>query len=300
MTISRKKAAFIPFILALVLSAAVIVTELIMPLDRLHTAADEEYQNTANGGKVCVDGSITYFVSSNGSIRGKGNAADIKIDDGGDMIQAYENGIVYRRDGNVMYADFGGANKRVVLKNVGDFVLSGNWIYYTEQDQSRLKKQRVNDGKQFDLGIDVHGQFAVRGNTVLFIGEKSYLYTARTDGSGVKPFLGRTADSFMFYASFVYFMHDGEIWSTANRNTASVLRYGAADAFTVYDNTLFYISDGVVYSRDLSDEEAKPVKLAIKGGDPRELYVSEDWLYCYFADGTLIRCDFSGAGSEKL
>lgn len=68
----------------------------------------------------------------------------------------------------------------------------------------------------------------------------------------------------MFYASFVYFMHDGEIWSTANRNTASVLRYGAADAFTVYDNTLFYISDGVVYSRDLSDEEAKPVKLAIK------------------------------------
>lgn len=301
MTENRKKLSFIPVILAVVFSAVVIITELIIPLDRLHTASDDEYQNIAMGGKICTDGSIIYYVSSSGSVRSKGETSEFKIADTGDMLQPYNSGVIYRDENNsVIYSDFSGTKKQTVIESVGDYVLSGNWLYYTEIGGSSLKKIRLTDKKQFDLGLEIDGKFSVRGNTIIFIGDKSYLYSARTDGTEVKPFLGKTVDSFTFYANYLYFMHEGKVWSVANQNTASMLSYCEADAFTVYNDTLYYIANGELYSLDLTETDSEAKKIETKGEKPTAIYVSEDYLYYYLADGSLYRCNFSGAGAEQM
>lgn len=301
MTENRKKLSFIPVIAALVFSAAVIIAELIIPLDRLHTASNDEYQNIAMGGKLCTEGSIVYYVSSSGTVRSKGETSEFKIADSGDMLQPYKNGVIYRDENNsIIFSDFTGLKKQTVIENVGDCVLSGNWLFYTEYGENSLKKIRLTDKKQLDLGITVSGDFSVRGNTIIFVGDKSYLYSARTDGSKVSPFLGKTVDSFTFYANYVYFMHEGEVWSVANQNTASMLNHCKADAFTVYNDTMYYISDGEMYSLDLTETEPQAKKFKTKGENPTEIYVSEDYLYYYLADGSLYRCNFSGAGAEKM
>lgn len=301
MTENRKKLSFIPVILAVVFSAVVIITQLIIPLDRLHTASDDEYQNIAMGGKICTDGSIIYYVSSSGSVRSKGETSEFKIADTGDMLQPYNSGVIYRDENNsVIYSDFSGTKKQTVIESVGDYVLSGNWLYYTEIGGSSLKKIRLTDKKQFDLGLEIDGRFSVRGNTIIFIGDKSYLYSARTDGTEVKPFLGKTVDSFTFYANYLYFMHEGKVWSVANQNTASMLSYCEADAFTVYNDTLYYIANGELYSLDLTETDSEAKKIETKGEKPTAIYVSEDYLYYYLADGSLYRCNFSGAGAEQM
>ncbi len=296
----RKRLSLIPFVAAITFAAVLILVELITPLDRLHTANENEYQNLAVGGKVCVDGDIVYYVSSTGSVRAKGETSDFKISDGGKKLQPFDNGVIFLSEGNVIFSDLSGTQKKTLLDGVDDYFLSGNWLFYTETGKKDLKKIRLTDLKRFDLGIEVNGQFAVRGNTVIYVGEKGYLYSARTDGSDQKPFLGKKVDLFMFYGNFVYFLRDGEVWSAANQNTASMLTYCEADTFTVFDDTLYYIDDGAVYSRDLTDEEAKPKTIKTKGENPTELYVSEGCLYYYLADGSLYRSDLYGAGAVKL
>lgn len=296
----NKKIALIPFLAAVIFSLIVIGVELIIPLDKLHTASDEEFQNISVGGKVCISGNTAYYLSSSGKLRMNGKNIDIKIADSGAKIQSYGDGIIYMDKNELITCDMTGANKQKVIKNVGDYFLSGNWIFYTEKDSRNLKKIRITDKKSFDLGIKVNGQFTVRGNTLLFIGDKNYLYSARTDGSNLTAFLGKRVDSFMFYGNYIYFLQDGKIWSVVTHNTASMYSYCEADSFTIFDDTLYYISEGVLYSRDLTDTEAKPVKLETKGENPTEIYVSKNHLYYYLADGTLYRCDHFGAGAEKM
>ncbi len=296
----RKKIALIPFIAATVFSAVILLTEIITPLDRLHTADAYEFQNTAVGGNVTVDGDIVYYVSPGGSIRAKGKASDFKISNSGSTLQAFKNGVVFLDGGNLIYSDISGTKKETMLKNVGDYFLSGNWLYYTETGSNTLKKMRLTDSKKFNVGVKVNGDFAVRGNTLMFIGDKNYLYTARTDGSNVTPFLGRQVDSFMFYGNYVYFSVDGIIKSVANKNTASMHTYFEADGFTVYNDTLFFIKDGQLNSLDLTDPEAKQKKIPTKGENPTEVYVSEKYLYYYLADGSMYRCDFYGMGTVEM
>lgn len=300
MTKDRKKIAFIPFIIAITFVAVIVVIELIVPLDRLHTASNEEFQNAAMGGKVCTENDIVYYVSSSGAVRAKGAALEFKVADSGDMLAPWKDGLLYRDGKKAVYSDISGGNKRTVLDNVGDYFLSGNWLYYTEAGDNKLKKIRLTDNKKSDIGITVNGDFAVRGNTIIYIGEKNYLYIARTDGSNNRPFLGKKVDSFMFYGNYIYFMHEGEIWSTATQNTANMLIHGKADVFTVYNNTLFYVNDGQLYSRNLVETNAKPKKLETSAGTPCELYVSEDNFYYYLADGSLYRCDFYGTSTKKM
>ena len=300
MTERKKRIALIPFLAALIFSIIIILTELIIPIDKLHTATDEEYQNIAVGGKVCATSKGAYYLSSSGKLRMNSQNLDIKIADGGKKIQSYDNGIVYMNGDDILYCDMTGADSRTVLKNVGDYFLSGNWIYYTEKDKNNLKKIRITDNKQFDLGIKVNGQFAVRGNTIIFIGDKNYLYSSRTDGSNVSGFLGKKVDSFMFYANFIYFLQDGKIWSAANQNTASMHSYCEAESFTVYNDTMYYISDGAVYYLDLTEPDSTEIKIETKGENPTEIYVTNEHLYYYLADGTLYRCDHFGSGAEKM
>ena len=296
----NKKIALIPFLAAVIFSLIVIGVELIVPLDKLHTASDEEFQNTSVGGKVCISGNTAYYLSSSGKIRMNGKNIDIKIADSGSKMQSYDDGIIYMDENELITCDMTGANKQTVIKNVGEYFLSGNWIFYTEKGSRDLKKIRITDKKSFDLGIKVNGQFTVRGNTLLFIGDKNYLYSARTDGSNLTAFLGKRVDFFMFYGNYIYFLQDGKIWSTVTHNTASMYSYWEADSFTIYDDTMYYISEGILYSRDLTDTEAKPVKIETKGENPTEIYVSKKHLYYYLADGTLYRCDHFGAGAEKM
>ena len=296
----NKKIALIPFLAAIIFSLIIIGVELVIPLDKLHTASDEEFQNISVGGKVCASGNTTYYLSSSGKIRMNGKNIDIKVADSGSKIQNYGDGIIYMSDGNIISCDMTGADKQTVIKNVGDYFLSGNWIFYTEKGSHDLKKIRITDKKQFNLGIKVNGQFAVRGNTLIFIGDKNYLYSARTDGSNLSAFLGKRVDSFMFYGNYIYFLQDGKIWSTVTHNTASMYSYCEADSFTVYNDTLYYISEGALYSRDLTDQNAKAIKIEIKGENPTEIYVSKNHIYYYLADGSLYRCDQYGAGAEKL
>ncbi|MBQ5885581.1 MAG: DUF5050 domain-containing protein [Clostridia bacterium] len=296
----NKKIALIPFLAAVIFSLIVIGVELIVPLDKLHTASDEEFQNTSVGGKVCISGNTAYYLSSSGKIRMNGKNIDIKIADSGSKMQSYDDGIIYMDENELITCDMTGANKQTVIKNVGEYFLSGNWIFYTEKGSRDLKKIRITDKKSFDLGIKVNGQFTVRGNTLLFIGDKNYLYSARTDGSNLTAFLGKRVDFFMFYGNYIYFLQDGKIWSTVTHNTASMYSYCEADSFTIYDDTLYYISEGTMYSRDLTETEAPAVKIETKGENPTEIYVSEKHLYYYLADGTLYRCDHFGAGAEKM
>lgn len=54
-----------------------------------------------------------------------------------------------------------------------------------------------------------------------------------------------------------------------------------------------------MYTFDLTDTEAEPSQLKIKGDDPTELYVTEGHIYYYLADGTVWQCDFYGGASQK-
>ena len=60
----NKKIALIPFFAAIIFSLIIIGVELVIPLDKLHTASDEEFQNISVGGKVCASGNTTYYISS--------------------------------------------------------------------------------------------------------------------------------------------------------------------------------------------------------------------------------------------
>ena len=75
----NKKIALIPFLAAAIFSLIVIGVELIIPLDKLHTASDDEFQNTSVGGKVCISGNTAYYLSSSGKIRMNGKNIDIKL-----------------------------------------------------------------------------------------------------------------------------------------------------------------------------------------------------------------------------
>ena len=296
----RKRLAFIPFAAAALFVGAILIAEAVTPLDRLHSADDYEFQNVAVGGDVSIDGEIVYYINQNGNIRVKSEAHDFKIADSGEMLQAWGNGVIYKNGGEVIHSDISGTKKRTVLENVSDYFLSGNWIYYTEKNSATLKKIRITDNKKYDVGVKVNGDFAVRGNTLVFIGEKNYLYSARTDGSQVKPFLGRKIDSFMFYGNYVYFLSDGEIKSVATANTSSIHTYFAADCFTVYGDKLYFIKDNELKVLDLADPEAKPKKIKTKGENPTKVYVSGKKLYYYLADGSLYRTDLYGSGTEKM
>lgn len=285
-----KRLGFLPMGLLLLLAAVILGTILLTPYDLPGTTPPNTYMNLANGGFVAENGSMLYYVSGKGVLYCRSGANTYRIDEGADSLCPYGSGIVYRlQGGRVVYSDYRGEEKKEVLSGVQQMVVGGNWVFYTRAD-GVLHKRSLLTGEEKDLGLRVK-QYLIAATSVLYTDPDGYLFTARTDGSGVEPFLAQPVDSFARFESNVFYTREGVLYAVAAGNTASKHTYFPVKAYNVTsEGILFFTDEEGLHTYDLTDEKAKIRDVTASGGVTDRLCAWDARLCYYNEEGTLLCC----------
>jgi len=293
-----KLKAALPVALFALLCVIVLGLIAILPYDRPATSPNNTFLNLYNGGFVAKDGSLTYYIDSEGSLYCKGDDSKYYIDKASDSLCPYNVGIVYRTEkGEVKYSDFDGGSVKTLIKGAKQMAVSGNWVFYTN-DKGDLYKHFLQTGETTKVGLNVE-QFMISSTAVVYL-KDGKLYTARTDGTQIKPFLADKVDSFVRYESYMFYKCDGKLYSVASGNTANKQTYFEVDEFNINDKgIMFYTLDEKLYSKNITDEKAKAKELkvgAVKGG----LCTNGDRVCFYDEKGNLISCLADGSEPKKI
>ncbi|MBQ2704824.1 MAG: hypothetical protein IJF58_04685 [Clostridia bacterium] len=294
----NKLKAALPVILFALLCAIVLGLIAILPYDRPATSPNNSFMNLYNGGFVAQDGSLTYYIDSEGSLYCAGDNSKYYIDKASDSLCPYNVGIVYRTENDeVKYSDFDGGSVKTLIKGAKQMSVSGNWVFYTDEKDD-LYKYFLQTGETKKVGLNVD-QFMISSTAVVYLKEGK-LYTARTDGTQIKPFLADKADGFVRYESYMFYKADGMLYSVASGNTANKQTYFEVDEFNINDKgIMFYTLDGKLYSKDITDEKAKAKELkvgTVKGG----LCTNGDRVCFYDEKGNLVSCLADGSEVKEL
>lgn len=293
-----KLKAVLPVALFALLCVIVLGLIAILPYDRPATSPNNTFLNLYNGGFVAKDGSLTYYIDSEGSLYCKGDDSKYYIDKASDSLCPYNVGIVYRTEnGEIKYSDFDGGSVKTLIKGAKQMAVSGNWVFYTN-DKGDLYKHFLQTGKTTEVGLNVE-QFMISSTAVVYLKEGK-LYTARTDGTQIKPFLADKVDSFVRYESYMFYKSEGVLYSVASGNTANKQTYFAVDQFNIDVNgVLYYTLDGQLYSKNITDENAKAKQLNV-GNVTGKLCCIDNRVYFYDRDGNLKNCLADGSEPKTL
>ncbi len=288
---SKIKAA-LPIALFALLCAIVLGLISILPYDRPATAPTNSFMNLHNGAFVAKDGSLTYYIDDEGRLYCKGEDEHY-IDKAADSLCPYDVGIIYRTpDSKAKYSDYDGDADKVLATDVQKMAVSGNWLFYTDS-KGDLYKQFLQTGETSAVGLNAQ-QFMISGTAVVYL-KDGKIYTARTDGSQVKPFLANKVDEFVRYESYMFYKQDGMLYSVASGNTANKQSYFKVDAFNINSKgVLYYTLDGLLYSKNITDEKAEAKQLDV--GKVSGTICCLDERVCFYAeDGSLKSCLADGS-----
>lgn len=295
----NKFLAALPAILFVLLAATVIAIMGTLPYDRPSTAATNSFGNLANGGYVSDNGSMLYYVDGKNILRCKSDENTYYIDENARSLSPYQNGIIYlNEDDKVLYSTFNGENKRELASNARDMMVVGNWVFYSDNG-GMMHKYALKTDKHYDIDIRVN-QFMVSGTAIVYTDENGYMFTARTDGSEIEPFMAEKVDMFMRHDSYIFYTADGKLYSVTSNNTAQKHTYCDADMFNLSsDGVLYYTKDDLLYSMNIKDEKPTAVEIKCENGiSGNGIFCADNRVYYYDLNGTLISC--LKDGSEKL
>ena len=290
--------AALPVALFALFCAIVLGLIAILPYDRPATSPNNSFMNLYNGGFVAQDGSLTYYIDSEGSLYCEGDESKYYIDKASDSLCPYNVGIVYRtQNDEVKYSDFDGGSVKTLIKGAKQMSVSGNWVFYTDE-KGDLYKYFLQTAETKKVGLKVD-QFMISSTAVVYL-KDGQLYTARTDGTQISPFLADKVDSFVRYESYMFYKSEGKLYSVASGNTANKQTYFEVDSFNINDNgTMFYTLDGTLYSKNITEEDSKVKELnvgAVKGN----LCTSGDRVCFYDESGNLVSCLSDGSEIKKI
>jgi hypothetical protein len=291
----KKRAALIPAVLMALLAAVILGSISMLTYDKPSSEPTNTFGNLMNGGYAAIDRTLTYYVDSDGVLHCDGQNSSYKVADSScDLLHPYKSGVVYRQNGAVKYSTFTGSETVTLVENAGSFMLSGDWIYYTDA-QNSLKKVRFGSSHVRDLGLTVHGQFAVSGTSVFYTDEQGYLCTAKTDGSGAEIFYNEKTDCFMMNQAYIYYISGGKLCSVLTSNSASKTTIADADEFCIMSGVLIYVRGGQMYTLDLSEAEPQESAVEFQGTNPHSLCVANSFVYYRNDEGQAIRMRKDGS-----
>ncbi len=287
---NRKIKVLFPIILLALTAAVILGTVAILPQDAPATEPPTGYGNQLNGGTVAKSGSMLYYVNGESVLYCLSSPNSYRIDEMVGSLLPYGNGLVYRRQsGEVIYCNYNGDGKKVLLKGVDLLTLSGNWLFFT-RDGGEVYKRSLLDGKEYSLGI-VAQQFMVASNAILYINEDGYLYTARCDGTNVEKFFDEKVDRFMRYESYIFYTRDGMLYSVASGNAASKFTYFPVEDFNITeDSVLVFTDENGLNTYDLKAEKPKVRQIEIQGSVAYRPCVWGEYILYYNDEAQLIRC----------
>ncbi len=292
----QKILAALPAVLFALLVAVIITVMGALPYDRPSTHASNSFGNLANGGYISDAGSMLYYVDGKGVLRCKSDENLYYIDENARCLSPYQNGIVYLNDANeVTYCGFTGENKRTLASNAQDMMVVGNWVFYSDSN-GMMHKYALKTDKHYDIGIKVK-QFMVSGTAIIYSDDSGYMFTARTDGSQIEPFMAETVDKFMRHDSYMFYLKDGTLYSVTSNNIAQKHTYCDADMFNLSsDGILYYTSGDVLYSMNIKDEKPTSVEIKSENGiSDKGIFCADERVYFYDLNGTLISCEKDGS-----
>ena len=297
---TKRKYALLLILLTALFAAVILGAIALIPFDAPEQAPANSSGNLMNGGYAAKDGGLLYYIDENGGLVCRTEQSTYRITESGcDLINPYNSTVIYRRDGKIMQSNFTGSGTRVLVEDVQEMLVIGNWIYFTDSSGT-LCKTKIGSGKITSLNLRPAGPFTVSGTSVFFIGDKGYLYTAQTDGTNVEPFLGEPVSQFMMHDSHIFYLSSGKVCATLAANSASKSTFAEADEFIVLDTSLVYIKDGALYSLEYENTDAKPVKVET-GVDPvTRLNACDGRLYCFGADGVPYSMRKDGSERQAL
>lgn len=293
-----KLKAALPVALFALLCVIVLGLIAILPYDRPATSPTNSFLNLYNGGFVAKDGTLTYYIDGEGSLYCKGEESKYYIDKASDSLCPYDVGIIYRtKSGDIKYADFDGGSVKKLISGAEKMAVSGNWVFYTDKSGD-LYKHFLQTGESKKVGLKVD-QFMISSTAVVYL-KDGLIYTARTDGTQIKPFLADKVDSFVRFESYMFYKADGVLYSVASGNTANKQSYFEVDEFNINDSgVLFYTLDGKLYSKDITDEKAEK-KLLDVGEVKSGLCCIDDRVCFYDGDGNLMTCLADGSEIKSV
>ena len=296
----RKLLGFLPAALLILLAALILGAILLTPYDLPGTTPPNTYMNLSNGGFIAEDGSMLYYVNGKGVLYCRSGSNTYRIDEGADSLCPYGSGIVYRlADGRVAYSNFRGEEKAELLTGVRQMVVGGNWIFYTKAD-GVLHKRSLLTGEEKDLGLRVR-EYLIAATSVLFTDPDGRLFTARTDGTGVEPFLAEPVDSFSRVDSTVFYTREGTLYAVAAGNTASKHTYFPVKAYNVTsEGVLFFTDDDGLHTFVLTEEHAAARDVDTPGGVTDRLGAWGARLCYYDDEGELVSCLKDGTEAAIL
>ncbi len=297
---NNKLLGFLPVAALALLTAVLLGIILIAPYDLPGTTPPNTYMNLANGGFVAEDGSMLYYVSGKGTLYCQSGPNCYRVDEGADSLCPYGSGIVYRlADGRVLYSNYRGEEKTVLLTDVEKMVVGGNWVFFTRAD-GVLHKRSLLTGEEKTLGLKVR-DYLIAATSVLYSDDRGRLFTARTDGTGSEPFLAQPVDAFARFDSYVFYTVDGTLYSVASGNVAGKQTYFPVTAFNVTaDGILFFTDDKGLHTYDLTDEKAKIRDVETPQGVRGGLCTWGERLCFYNGEGTLVTMLKDGSESAFL
>ncbi len=295
----KKLLPILPAVLFVALVAIVFTIMGSIPYDRPSTTASNSFGNLANGGYVSDAGSMLYYVDGKGVLRCQSDANNYYIDEGASYLSPYQNGIVYKSEsGEIKYSGYNGEGKRIIAENARDMMVVGNWIFYSDND-GMMHKYWLKTSKHYDINLKVN-QFMVSGTAIVYTDDEGYMYTARTDGSEVEPFMAEKVDRFMRHDSYMFYLSGGKLYSVTSNNTAQKHTYCEAEIFNLSsDGILYFIKDGALHTMNIKEEEQTVTVVESENGVAnRGIFCADNRVYFYDLNGALVSC--LKDGSEML
>ncbi|MDR1892642.1 MAG: DUF5050 domain-containing protein [Oscillospiraceae bacterium] len=322
--VPAKRAALIFFgVLGLVFALALVYV-FKQPFDSLGSSGGNQPDNHSNGGRIAFSENTLFYQTKDGAF----SAAEETLDNPRrfDAAAEYINvskGKVYYVNNHVLYSAFYDGSFKTKLADFADKVfVIGTWIFYLDE-QGVINKTLITGQKQKSIGIKPTGSFVVSGNTLIFTGENSNLYTARTDGTDIKPLKLFPADKkpengrFCFDSSgYFYYLCGGTLYGIGMQEEEPSVILAGVEAYCVRAGSyLIYVTQEGLFCRDIQartkvenanrdlpeeDKDPLPEDVKLAEGHITEVYFSGNNVYFYDVDGVLNRVYMDGTSDKVI